>query len=337
MKAGKIPGETLRNLLSNLTIISDSGVELGPAIGEDTAVINIKGQTVLIGSDPITFPTENPGWHSVIINSNDVAASGGVPKWYSATILMPEHSTEQEFSSIFKDIAETCSHMNIQLIGGHSEVTPAVQYPVVSGSMIGIADNLHVKPTHNAKEFDDILITKHCPIEGIKLLLSYFPNLSQFEGLSPSDIEFLKRLSIANNMDILPEATLLKTYKEVNSMHDPTEGGIATGLAEVTSASNVGALIYESELPIPAAFRKICSQIEIDPLGLIASGSLLFTTSAGISGEIIGELKSLSIQCSNIGQIMPREHGSMLIESYSNQKVPLPTFDRDEITKITQL
>ena len=209
MKAGKIPNELLKYLLDDLSVIPDARLELGPAIGEDSAILNINDQIVLVGSDPITFPTESPGWHSVIINSNDIAASGGIPKWYTATILMPEGSSTQEFTDIFKDIANTCAKMNIQLIGGHSEVTAGVRHPIISGTMIGLADRTDLKPTNNAQISDDILITKYCPIEGLNIILTQYPDIIVAAGLTPSEIASITTISSKTNMSIINEAKIV--------------------------------------------------------------------------------------------------------------------------------
>ena len=334
MKAGKIPNELLKYLLDDLSVIPDARLELGPAIGEDSAILNINDQIVLVGSDPITFPTESPGWHSVIINSNDIAASGGIPKWYTATILMPEGSSTQEFTDIFKDISNTCAKMNIQLIGGHSEVTAGVQHPIISGTMIGLADRTDLKPTKNAQISDDILITKYCPIEGLNIILAQYPDIISAAGLTPSEIASITTMSSKTNMSIINEAKIVKTFEEVHSMHDPTEGGIATALIEMLSASRIGAIIDESSLPIPNSAHKLCRHIDIDPLGLVASGSLLFTATSQVSDEIILALQRMSINCTKIGYTVPESEGVSIIQSDSGLKTPLPVFSTDEITKL---
>ena len=334
MKAGKIPNELLKHLLDGLSVIADGRLELGPSIGEDSAILNINEQIVLVGSDPITFPTESPGWHSVIINSNDIAASGGIPKWYTATILMPEGSSTQEFTDIFKDVANTCADMDIQLIGGHSEVTASVRHPIISGTMIGLANRTDLKPTNNAQIFDDILITKYCPIEGLNIILTQYPDIIDAAGLTPSEIASITTMSSKANMSIINEAKIVKTFEEVHSMHDPTEGGLATALREMLSASCVGAIIDESSLPIPTSAQKLCRLIDIDPLGLVASGSLLFTIASQVSDEIILALQSMSINCTKIGYTVPESEGVSIIQSDSGLKIPLPVFSTDEITKL---
>tara|TARA_A100001037_G_scaffold306630_1_gene353456 strand:- start:3293 stop:4300 length:1008 start_codon:yes stop_codon:yes gene_type:complete len=335
MDIGKIPKNILEALLSSIPILESCDTRYGPAIGEDCAILNLNGENLLIGSDPITFPTTNPGWHSVIINSNDIAASGGTPRWYLATILMPPHSNQNEFSQIFEDVVSTCVNMGIQLVGGHSEITNAVRHPIVSGSMIGLATDSQVKPTCNARLNDNIFLTKYCPIEGINIIVSQLPELLKKANLSESNIKNLEIIASNNNMSILPEAALLRELLEVHSMHDPTEGGIANAIHELLSASQLGGLIYETSLPIPDTFANLCSVSNINPLGLIASGSLLFTASPDMTNDILSLLAEHDINCSVIGRTLPAHKGIQLATSDSKVSMPLPYFDSDELTKIT--
>ena len=224
--------------------------------------------------------------------------------------------------------------MNIKLIGGHSEVTAGVRHPIISGTMIGLADRTDLKPTNNAQISDDILITKYCPIEGLNIILTQYPDIIDAAGLTPSEIASITTMSSKANMSIINEAKIVKTFEEVHSMHDPTEGGLATALREMLSASCVGAIIDESSLPIPTSAQKLCRLIDIDPLGLVASGSLLFTIASQVSDEIILALQSMSINCTKIGYTVPESEGVSIIQSGSGLKIPLPVFSTDEITKL---
>lgn len=334
VKAGKISNHILQNLLETLPTRAGSHVEQGPAIGEDCAILNINGRMILVASDPITFPTENPGWHSVIINSNDIAASGGTPKWYTSTILIPEHTEEIDYTNIFNEIAHTCLSMDIELIGGHSEITHSVKYPIVSGTMIGTAEASEIKRTNNAQEGDDIFITKYSPIEAIQIIMSQFPNALLQSGLDTSDIEYLGKIAGRDNLSILQDSKIARRFLEVHSMHDPTEGGVSTGLYELVSSSHVGAVIQESDLPIPDQWYKACEMMNVNPLGLVASGSLLFTADPKAKQDIIDEFNRHSIKCSHIGKVTSEFTGISLVTRDSADKIPLPFFERDEITKL---
>src|SRR5581483_11882103 len=92
---GKLPMEVLARQLNRNQIL-DKRVVVGPAIGEDAAVIETGGPRYLIAkTDPITFTIDRIGWYAVHVNANDIATLGGEPKWFLATLLLPESDTTE--------------------------------------------------------------------------------------------------------------------------------------------------------------------------------------------------------------------------------------------------
>ena len=92
MDIGKFPPSLLERLLQK-TGTSDPRVLVGPGVGEDAAVLDL-GETLLVAkSDPITFATDRIGSYVVQVNANDIACTGGVPRWFLATLLVPERFT----------------------------------------------------------------------------------------------------------------------------------------------------------------------------------------------------------------------------------------------------
>ena len=135
METGKLPAKLLKELIDNTP--TNESVITGPKIGLDAAKIKTKSKNLLIGSDPITFKTDNIGQFSVYINANDIAVSGAMPKFFMATILFPPNIEESDVKPIFNQVKDTCEELGIALIGGHTEITDCVSRPVISGTMIG--------------------------------------------------------------------------------------------------------------------------------------------------------------------------------------------------------
>src|ERR671917_953152 len=109
LNPGKLPPELLQRLLSAYTT-ADPRVIVGPAVGEDAAVIDMGGRHLIVTSDPITFATDAIGYYAVVVNANDIATRGGQPKWFLATLLLPEHTTSEALvDTIFAQIAQACS------------------------------------------------------------------------------------------------------------------------------------------------------------------------------------------------------------------------------------
>ena len=136
MEVGKFPAGLLERILAKVDI-SDPRVVVGPRVGEDTAVLQTSGSLLVAKSDPVTFATDQIGWYAVQVNANDVACTGGTPKWFLATLLVPERFTEDEAEAVFDQILEACRSIDVSLVGGHSEVTYGIARPIIMGTMLG--------------------------------------------------------------------------------------------------------------------------------------------------------------------------------------------------------
>ena len=115
-------------------------------------------------------------------------------------------------------------------------------------------------------------------------------------------------------------------------MHAPTEGGLAMGLHELAEAAGVGLLVDAQRIEILPECRTLCEEFGLDPLGTIASGSLLITLPAEEADLLIEALVAENIPASFIGRVQSREMGTMLMNR--GEVTALPTFPRDEITKL---
>jgi hydrogenase expression/formation protein HypE len=119
---------------------------------------------------------------------------------------------------------------------------------------------------------------------------------------------------------------------DIHSMHDPTEGGLATGLLEVARSAEVGLIVEEDLIPVFPECRTLCTHYGLDPLGLIASGSLLIAVNPRDTKKVLEGLNNNGVPATKIGIIMPKEQGLKL--KRRNKIIELPVFCRDEITKI---
>ena len=137
LPAGKLNVRILRKLLKRYATI-DERVLLGPAIGEDAAAIDMGDRVLIVAADPITFATSEIGYYSVMVNANDVATSGGEPRWYALTILLPEaEATQVMVEAMFQQVRKACEKLGVSLIGGHTEITYGLDRPILVGQMMG--------------------------------------------------------------------------------------------------------------------------------------------------------------------------------------------------------
>lgn len=334
---GKLKHEFLNEILNTYVSdleINDERVIVGSKVGEDAAVIDI-GQNYLVAkTDPITFATDEIGYYAVHVNVNDVVCTGATPKWFQSTILLPEKDTSTDLvKSIFKDIHDTCHSLNITVIGGHTEVTSGLDRPIIVGSLLGeVAKDKLVKSSGIWKG-DALILTKGIFIEGTSIIGREKEIFLRKKGFDNGFIEKCKNFLHNPGISIMKEAILANSKFNIHAMHDPTEGGLLTGIAELAIASNLGVLINEKMIKILPESEILSKTFNLNPLGTISSGSLLIALEEIYSDELVDLLKEEGIDAHIIGQFVEKDNG-MRIRKLNNHVEPIHYSEIDEILKI---
>eukprot|EP01089_Gocevia_fonbrunei_P013323 TRINITY_DN3394_c0_g2_i1.p1 TRINITY_DN3394_c0_g2~~TRINITY_DN3394_c0_g2_i1.p1 ORF type:complete len:269 (-),score=25.31 TRINITY_DN3394_c0_g2_i1:29-835(-) len=197
---GKVPPELLSEIVFPRLGAKDKRVIISPKLGVDTAIVKIQPYVdpsdkttqakIVVTSDPITGSTKDIGRLIVIVNANDIATSGSRPRWMILNVLLPLGSDKQLLTEIMDQVNETAKKLNISIIGGHTEITSAVNRVVCMGTMIGeVEEHGRHLSTSDAQEGDHIILTKGVGIEGTCILLQ--------EGKRRE--LFLKRLNSLND------------------------------------------------------------------------------------------------------------------------------------------
>jgi hydrogenase expression/formation protein HypE len=329
---GKLPAAELQSLLARYAW-PDERVIVGPGIGEDVAVIDFGDRYLVAKTDPITFATEAIGWYAVQVNANDVACAGARPCWFLATLLLPEGRTDAALvEAIFAQMSGACRELGIVLCGGHTEITYGLERPIVVGQMLGEVAPGRLVTTAGVQPGDAILLTKGIAVEGTaiiarekreELLARYSPDFLN------RCADFLRRPGIS----VLREAQLAARHAPLHAMHDPTEGGLATGLWEMVQAAGVTLEIEQSSIPILPEAASLCADLEIDPLGLIASGALLIALAPGDAPVVLNALHEAGIAAAVIGRATGRGSDCYLGDAAGGKR-PMPRFARDEIARL---
>ena len=331
METGKLPPQLLSELLSGLPV-ADPRVLAGPAIGEDCAVVDLGDRLLVAKSDPITFASDRIGWYSVQVNANDVACSGGHPRWFMPTVLMPPGATPEDIRAIFKDIADACRELDVSVIGGHTEVTGDLPRPIVAGTMLGELESPeHMVLTGGARDGDSIIVTTGVAIEGTAILAREHDDLLRCAGVDSGTITRASMYLDDPGISVVAAAQALCETGVVHSLHDVTEGGLITALREVAAASSLGLVMEAESVPLLPETAVICEALAIDPLGLLGSGALVATLPASEAPGALRALDRIGISGWEIGQMMEQEDGLWLIDRRGERE--LPEFRRDELAR----
>ncbi len=299
LEQGKVNIKLLQEILGNINKNGcNKEVIQSPEIGVDCAVLDFGDEYLLVSADPITGATSNIGELVVDVNANDIYASNGVPVGIILTILMPVNSTDEDVSQIMADISEKCRSMNITIIGGHTEVTDAVNRPVVSATILGKTKDRKLLKKQSIKDGFDIVLTKHIALEGTNILACDYES-SLVEKLTNDDLFFAKNLT--QFLSISDECKIAFAHDENIFLHDVTEGGVFGGLYEMFEHLDYGFEVNVGNVPVLEVTKKICNVFGINPYKLISSGSLLIVCENG--DELVKAFRKKNIVANVIGKV----------------------------------
>ena len=327
MKPGKLPNSKLEKLILNDLVTRREETVLRPAIGEDCCALDLGENLCVVSTDPITAADENAGVLAVLVSLNDLAASGAEPVGILTTVLLPPDIEESKVRELFKTINSTCNEMNIDVLGGHTEITESVNKAIIITTAIGKVPPSGLVRSDGAAPGDVILMTKAAGLEGTAIIAAdKTEEISSF--LNASDIATAK--SYINEISVLEEG-MIASANGATAMHDVTEGGIFGAVWEVCSASGTGAEISIDKIDVRNITAKICSHYGIDPLKLISSGSMLITCNPRDKNKIINKICSKNLTCYEIGNITD---GSKVHLFKGNKKIEILQPGTDELYKV---
>ncbi|MEJ2209696.1 MAG: AIR synthase family protein [Anaerolineae bacterium] len=338
LQVGKLPMSLLQDLLARYSQ-DDERLVVGPRIGEDAAVVDMGDRYLVAKSDPITFATDEIGWYVVHVNTNDVAAMGATPRWFLLTLLLPAGGADSAgpgtdaglVEDILSQVAETCQHLGIVLCGGHTEITYGLQRPIAVGCLLGEVEKGDLVRTGGARVGDDVILTKGIAIEGTAILAREAGE--RLAGRVGGElVERGRRFLHDPGISVLQDARVAVRSGRVHAMHDPTEGGLATGLWELAHASGKGIVVDLDRVHLFDETASFCRALDLDPLGLIASGALLLAAEAGDSAGIVAALRQAGIDAAVIGQVVD---GPARVQARDGDGLRrLPVFEQDELTRV---
>ena len=331
LPVGKLEPGFLHYLLERYTRV-DERVLVGAAIGEDATVIDFGATCLVAKTDPITFATDEIGWYAVNVNANDIAVTGGIPRWFLATLLLPEGRADERLTEdILRQLATACAEIGVSLCGGHTEVTYGLDRPIVVGQMLGEVSRDGIVTSRGGRPGDDLLLSKGIAIEATAIIAREKADDLERRH-SAAFLSHCREMLHAPGISVLKEARLAVETARVHAMHDPTEGGLATGVRELALASHCGVVIDEAAIPVLPETRVLCDEYGLDPLGVIASGALLLASSPEDTPRIVERWQAAGIAGTVIGRLVEAGEGLALVRDGHRRR--LPEFRRDEITRI---
>ena len=299
MEIGKLKTELLEKYIFNSLSSNRDEVVIRGGVGLDCAVMDFCGDLIVTSTDPITGATKNIGSLAINVSVNDVSCQCADPVGVLMTVLIPPSATIEELKEIIEDANATAKKLNVDIIGGHTEVTDAVNKILISTTVLGRANKASIPDLSTIKIGDVIAISKYVGIEGTSIISQEKDDIS--EVLNDEELEFAKSLS--ENISVLKESKLASKYG-VKYMHDITEGGLYGALWETGAAIGYGLRAYYENIPLLDVTDKISKFYEIDPMKLISSGSMLMIFDKDKFKDFKEETEKFGIKVTDIGEVI---------------------------------
>ena len=330
LKVGKLDSDLLEKAVINKIKHKRQDVLVHAGVGEDCATIDFGEYECVMSTDPITASVNDIGRLCIHISCNDIASNGIEPVGILLSVMLPEGTTEDDLSAIMEQAADAAEECGVEIVGGHTEITTAVNQPVIVSTAIGRGKKGQSASAEKIKVGDCILMTKSAGIEGTGIIAGdYEEELAEF--LSEEEINEAKAL--LSKISVVKDGMAAGSIG-THGMHDVTEGGILGAVWEMCRIAGVGAELWDEAIPVEAVTKKICAHYDIDYLRLISSGSMIIMASPDKKSAILEKLEAEGVAAREIGRILPIEEGLYLLKDGEKQEIEPPR--ADELYKVVK-
>lgn len=326
MKIGKLDNSDLQRLVLDRLPAAGQFVTSGPAVGVDCSAIRFGDGQVVLSTDPITGAAAGIGRLAVMVACNDIAACGIRPSALLLTIIAPPRSTSEEIRTVIDQAAAAAKRINVSIIGGHTEVSDAVTRFVLSSTAIGFTYGNRIIQASGGQPGDTLVMTKTAGLEGTAILAA--DKADRLQGIF-TDKELLEAQNFLSQISVIEEGSCGGDLG-VTAMHDATEGGILGACWELSEASGLGCEIDLASIPVHPLTVRLCAHLDIDPLRLVASGSMIIASPE--PDKLITALASRGIRGTAIGRLTEK---SVRIAFSGGESIELMPPGPDELYKIT--
>lgn len=330
LKVGKLDSDLLEKAVINKIKHKRQDVLVHAGVGEDCATIDFGEYECVMSTDPITASVNDIGRLCIHISCNDIASNGIEPVGILLSVMLPEGTTEDDLSAIMEQAADAAEECGVEIVGGHTEITTAVNQPVIVSTAIGRGKKGQSASAEKIKVGDCVLMTKSAGIEGTGIIAGdYEEELAEF--LSEEEINEAKAL--LSKISVVKDGMAAGSIG-THGMHDVTEGGILGAVWEMCRIAGVGAELWDEAIPVEAVTKKICAHYDIDYLRLISSGSMIIMASPYKKSAILEKLEAEGVAAREIGRILTIEEGLYLLKDGEKKEIEPPR--ADELYKVVK-
>lgn len=331
LKIGKLDSDVLQRIVINKIRYRRPEVKTRAGIGEDCAVIDYGEYECVVSTDPITADVKNIGRLAIHISCNDVASNGIEPLGITLAVMLPVGTTESDVQTIMTQAGTAAEEVGVEIIGGHTEVTLAVNQPVIVSTAFGRGIAGESASARNMRPGDMILMTKSAGLEGTGIIAT--EKAEELTGvLTPQELR--RAQGMIRDISVVKDGITAGRIG-TSGMHDVTEGGILGAVWEMCHISGLGAEVELEAIHVDPVTEKIAAHYGINPLRLISSGCMLIVAPPSKAYKIVTEYHKIDVNIKSaiIGKICGAEHGITQIDPQGQESEIAPPY-ADELYKV---
>lgn len=286
---------------------------------DDSAVIEINDVKIAFTTDsyvvkPLFFPGGDIGKLAVSGTINDLAVMGAKPVFISCSLIIEEGLPVSDLKKIVSSIQHTAEKVGIDVVTGDTKVVEkgSADGIFINTSGVGIIPSEVDLGIERIKVGDKIIINGTVGDHSVAIL-------SQREELG---------FETALKSDCTPLCDLISKLKDswssIKFMRDPTRGGVAGVLNEITQDQSFGIELWEKSIPFKEETLAVCELLGLDPLYLANEGKVILFVEAKQAENVLGILRShpLGKESKIIGEVVAEPKGKVyLLTAIGTQRV----------------
>jgi len=319
-------GKLTRDLIENIFLKYLKSDELKSL--EDAASIDLNhNRKAAVTTDsyvirPIFFPGGDIGKLSVCGTVNDLAVSGAEPKYLTVGFIIEEGFPMEDLENIVRSISETAESAGVKVVTGDTKVVEKNKGDGIYINTTGIGEIVRPMKLGNVLAGDKVIITGTIGDHGTAVAIAR----EEFN------------INVAVESDCAPLNNMLEPLFDIDGlkwMRDPTRGGIATVLVELSGATGLGISISEESVPVREDVRFIQEMLGYDPLYLANEGKAVIVTSAESADRVLEILKGhpLGKDAALIGEVASDFKGLRLKTKIGGERI-LDMLEEDTLPRI---
>jgi hydrogenase expression/formation protein HypE len=270
--------------------------------GDDQAAFEVPAGRMVMTTDgyvvsPLFFPGGDIGSLAVHGTINDVAMAGARPLYLSASFILEEGFPLAELARIARSMGAASRAAGVPVVTGDTKVVERGKADgiFIATTGIGVVPPGLELSADKARPGDVVVLSGTIGDHGVAVM-SKRKNV-EFETRILSDSAALHGL-VAGMVAVAGPSLRL--------MRDPTRGGVAATLNEISDRSGVGIRLVEAAIPVKPEVAAACELLGLDPLDVANEGKLVAVVERSAADGLVATMRGhpLGRDAAIIGEVV---------------------------------